>query len=284
MSKFATEDGISVVICTYDDPIDFFSSSLNSLLQQEKIEEIIIVDSSKSGDIKSFCNNKNEKIRYTYMAPKGLSEARNEGIRVSKKNIVAFTDPDCIVDENWAENISTSFAGQVAIVGGKVVPKWLSKSNKIFLNSAIAQGFYSLFDMGDELKEVNQVFGGNFAINKSLTANQSFLSRLGRRKGNLLCGEEADFCKQVKIKNLKIIYNPSIIVWHQIPAERINFRWMRKRMYYTGITRAMLGGRPTPKTVKYINFTFYDILFLGVFLIYYIAGYVRGKIFDNHEI
>lgn len=269
-------DKISVIVSTYDDPINLIDQCLNSLLSQEAIYEIIIMDSSKKEDIKKFCHTLNiDKIKYFYTPPKGLSEARNEGIRVSKKNILAFTDVDCIVDLNWAKNISTSFAENVAVVGGKVLPKWTVKPNKIFFHSSIAQGFYSLFDMGSDLKEVDQIFGGNFAVNRSLISNQNFLAHIGRRKENLLCGEEIDFCRRIKKKNLKIIYNPEAIVWHQIPVERTKFKWMWKRMYYSGITRAMLGGNPTPRTVEYTNYNIFDLIFIIFFSIPYAIGIIK---------
>lgn len=276
-SCIMADDRISVVICIYDDPIELFKICIDSLLRQEKIDEIIVVDSSKSDHVKKFYNINNEKIRYVYMSPKGLSEARNMGMSLSKMNIVAFTDSDCIVDKNWAENIYISFVGDIAVVGGKVLPKWISKPNKIFLNSAIAQGFFSLFDMGEDTKDVNQIFGGNFAINKSLITNQMFLSELGRRKENLLGGEEIDFCRRVIANKLKITYNPSVIVWHQIPEERTKLKWMWKRLYYSGITRVMLGGMPTPKVVNYVKYNIYDILFLMIFVIPYLYGLFKAK-------
>lgn len=281
-------DGISVVISTYDDPINFVDQCLKSLLHQEKICEIIVVDSSKKDDIKKFCNSVgNRKISYIYTPPKGLSDARNKGITISKKNIVAFTDADCIVDENWAKNIFLSFEkdnNNIAIVGGKVLPKWISKPNNILYNSAIAQGFYSSFDMGEELREVHQIFGGNFAINKNLVTDQFFSPELGRGKGNLLGGEETQLCREVENKKLKIIYNPLAIVLHQIPEERSKLKWMWKRMYYGGINRVTVGGMPTPKTVNFVSYNLYDIIFLMIFITPYIYGMLKASYQNKIEI
>lgn len=271
-------DGIGVVISICDDPINFIDKCLKSLLPQEKVCEIIVVDSSKKDDIKKFCNSlENSKINYIYTPPRGLSDARNKGMSIAKKNIVAFTDADCIVDKNWAYNIFLSFkiAEDVAVVGGKVLPKWLSKPNRILYSSAIAQGFYSLFDMGEELKEVHQVFGGNFAINKNLVTDRFFSPELGRGKGNLLGGEETQLCREIEMKKLKIIYDPLAIVLHQIPEERSKLKWMWKRMYYGGINRATVGGRPTPKTVNFVSYNFYDIIFLVIFIVPYIYGILK---------
>lgn len=272
-------NGISVVISTYDDPIEFVSQCVHSILCQEKVYEIVVVDSSKKGDIKKLCQNikiKNDKINYIYTPPRGLSDARNKGVEISKKDIVAFTDSDCIVDKNWADNLLRTFDKDVAIVGGKILPKWLSIPNKILYNSAIAQGFYSSFDMGEETKMVDQIFGANFAINKKLIDGQFFSLELGRSKGDLLCGEEINLCKRTREKGLKIMYNNSAIVWHQIPDERSKFKWIWKRMYYGGITRAILGGRITPKTVNFIKYNMYDIIFLLIFTLPYIYGFCKG--------
>lgn len=271
---------ISVVISTYDDPIDFVEQCLNSLLFQEKVSEIIVVDSSKKDHINKFCQSINgisNKIKYIYTPPKGLSDARNRGMNIAKKNIVAFTDSDCIADKNWADNIWISFnsAENVAIVGGKVLPRWISIPNKILYKSAIAQGFYSLFDMGEELRKVDQIYGANFAINKNLIAGNLFSIELGRSKDNikenLLSGEETVLCRRVKKNNLNIIYNPLAVMWHQIPKERSNFKWMWKRIYYGGISRATVGGKLTPNEVN-IPYNLYDSIFLIIFIIPYLYG------------
>lgn len=275
-------DGISVVISTYDDPINFVDRCLNSLLHQERVCEIIVVDSSKKDDIKKFCGSlENNKINYVYTPPKGLSDARNKGMSIAKKYIVAFTDADCIVDKNWAENIYNSFGtgdNSIAIAGGKVLPKWISMPNRILYNSAIAQGFYSSFDMGEELKYVHQIFGGNFAIEKRLVTGQLFSPELGRGKGNLLGGEETQLCKRIENKGLKIIYNPLAIVWHQIPEERSKLKWMWRRMYYGGINRVIVGGMPTPKTVNFVSYNLYDVIFLMIFIIPYTYGFLRAQV------
>lgn len=268
------KDGMSVVVCTYDDPIELFEKCMSSLLTQSIIKELIIIDSSINSLIKDFCVG-HEKMKYYYTPPRGVSEAKNEGVIHSSYDIVAFTDSDCIVDEKWAENLYASFSGNIAIVGGKIYPKWLSKPNKILSNSAIVQGFYSFFDMGNQLKEVEMIFGGGFAINKSLIKGQIFSSNL-RKKDNLICGEETTLCRRVRDEKLKVIYNPSVIIWHQIPKERANFGWLAKRLYYGGISRVIAGGKPTPKAVN-ISYNLYDIIFLIIFIIPYICGLFNGS-------
>lgn len=276
MNESETTNGISVVVCTYDDPKEFYEACFRSLVTQQMIKEIIVIDSSRSNYIKNYCIN-NNKFLYHFTPPKGLSDARNKGINIANYNIIAFTDPDCIADENWAKNIFNSFTLDIAIVGGKVLPRWMIKPNKIFLNSAISQGFFSLFDMGNKVKDVDQIFGGNFAINRSITRNQLFSTGLGRKKEMLLSGEESDLCMRLKKRKLRIIFSPSVIIWHNIPKNRLKFKWMWKRVFYAGITRAKLGGKITPKSVS-MSYNIFDLIFFILFFIPYFHGLILGYI------
>lgn len=294
MIDIGVNGNISIVICTFNDPIDIVHSCIYSLLDQD-VDEIVIVDSSTIDNIKNYvenmCNVLKEdndgkidkpNIRYIRAFPKTcLSEARNIGISESVGNIIAFTDTDCIIHKNWAKNIYDSFKDKnIAVVGGKVLAIWLSKK-KMFSRSTIAQGFYSLFDMGEQLKPVDQIFGCNFAINKSLLTrefgSQLFSTDLGRRGKELISGEESKLCKDVIDKNLNIIYNPNVVVWHQIPKKRTTFGWMWKRMYFGGFSRSAAGGKFTPRVVNK-PYNVYDIIFLSIFIIPYVCGYIKSNL------
>jgi cellulose synthase/poly-beta-1,6-N-acetylglucosamine synthase-like glycosyltransferase len=51
----------------------------------------------------------------------GLNAARNTGIRNSKSEIIAFTDSDCVVPEDWVQRIVRNFKEtQVGCVGGSI--------------------------------------------------------------------------------------------------------------------------------------------------------------------
>jgi glycosyltransferase involved in cell wall biosynthesis len=142
-------NGMTTVVCTYNDPINFVKECLNSLLSQEEVKEIVVVDSSDNDSIKNFCFKLNEnKIKYVYTPPKGLSDARNKGIEVIKNNIIAFTDSDCIADNYWAKNICKAFEydDSVTIVGGSddcwgQNPPKMAVQSKFFKKVTYSVGF-----------------------------------------------------------------------------------------------------------------------------------------------
>ncbi len=61
-------------------------------------------------------------VRYIFEAKQGLACARNRGIREANHPLLAFTDDDCLVDQNWMASILDEFAADssLSILGGKV--------------------------------------------------------------------------------------------------------------------------------------------------------------------
>lgn len=273
---------VSVVVCTYNDPVETFKQCLFSLLENNFFFEIIIMDSSTDDNIKNVCNlMDSNKIIYYYVPPKGLSFARNEGLRHAKNEYVAFTDSDCIVDKYWLKNLYAIFQKyDIVIVGGKVMPKWCSKPPSIFKKSKLAWNVYSLVDQGIEIKEVKKIVGANFMVNKSkLNDIGYFRTDIGRIKGTLLGGEETDLCERALKNDFKVFYTPYAVVWHQIPKERLTYKWMFKRTIDGAISRALRGGLPEPYKTEY---SIYDIVFLLITTPLYLVGYIWGKWMKTH--
>ena len=58
-------------------------------------------------------------IRLINQENKGLSEARNVGIRAATGEIIAFTDADCMADADWLTHLVARFqSSDFAAVGG----------------------------------------------------------------------------------------------------------------------------------------------------------------------
>ena len=267
---------ISVVVRSYNEPPELFKECVDSILRQEAVTfELIVVDSSTNSEIKDICQN-HETIGYHYIPSTGLSDGRNKGIEVSKYDYVAFTDPDCVVEQLWLKNLCETLNLKAAIVGGKVIPRWLSKPPSVIRNSKLAWATLSLIDIGDSVVEVAKIVGANFAIDKKVLAQVGYFSEnLGRRKGTLLGGEETDLCRRAREQGLKVVYTPFAVVEHQIPPSRLTFGWMFKRMYYGGVARALRGGMPEPVAAKRNS---YDYIFLAAFIVPYLAGLARGRL------
>ena len=275
-SKRLVTNAISDVVRTYNEPTELIKQCIDAILLQKEVTfELIVVDSSTGSELKDICQAQ-KMIKYHYIASTGLSDGRNKGIEVSENDYIAFTDPDCVVDQLWLKNLCACLHLGAAIVGGKVLPRWLSKPPLVLRNSKLAWATLSLLDISESTIEVGKIVGANFAITKKLIAQVGYFSRsLGRKKGNLLGGEETDLCKRAREQGLKVVYTPSAVVQHQIPPSRLKFGWMFRRMYYGGVSRAIRGGMAEPVAAKR---NIYDYIFLAIFILPYAAGIVRGKL------
>lgn len=79
--------------------------------------EIIVVDDGSTdatGDIA-----RRYPVRYFYQENAGPAAARNHGAREARGDIFAFTDADCVPQEDWIEQLVSAFdADMVAAAGG----------------------------------------------------------------------------------------------------------------------------------------------------------------------
>ncbi len=115
---------ISVVIVTLN-RAELLQDTLVSLVRQERQpDEVIVVDNGSTDNTKeivlSFRNKLN--IKYVYEGQRGIPHARNAGIGNVTKDIIAFTDDDCVADRNWLKYLEIPFIKDphIGIVGGEV--------------------------------------------------------------------------------------------------------------------------------------------------------------------
>ena len=117
---------------------------INALLTQDFPKEkfnIIIVDDKSTDDtgrkIQRYQENDQVKI-IKHFKNRGLSAARNSGIKASKSQIVGFLDSDMVVKNNWAASMVSELSkdGVVACMGGITLAKSLipNKLDKFLYN------------------------------------------------------------------------------------------------------------------------------------------------------
>ena len=84
--------------------------------------DLSIVD-EVTADLVRGLSETDSRIRYVHTDRVGLSCGRNDGIAVSRGDVVAFTDDDCIVQPDWLSAIDVEMQDpRVAGVFGRVLP------------------------------------------------------------------------------------------------------------------------------------------------------------------
>lgn len=193
---------VSVVIASYNQQSTIERCLESVLNQKTKIPyEIIVVDSSSNGaaDIaKSFV----PRIKLISCKQRtSWGAARNIGIERAKGSIIAFTDSDCVVSDNWIEEICKAHKNY-SVVGGTI-----GNGNP---GNFIGWGIF-LTEFGEftanETRIVPNLPGCNVSYRRSV------FSEYGLFTSTQWSGFGDDFMFNARIKK-KILYSKDITIAH----------------------------------------------------------------------
>ena len=197
---------VSIVIPSYNEGVNLLRCLDSILLSAGPKSDLIVVDDG------SFANAsaqlKGYPIRLISLGGNfGPAYARNAGVRESKGDVILFTDADCVVMENWAEQFSNSLVearrndSRVAAACGRV------KSERGFFASCHAFAGYS-YVQSSEKRSTEMVNTACMAVFKD-----SFLSAGGFNEDMRVC-EDIDLGLRMTERGFRIVYDPGISVEH----------------------------------------------------------------------
>lgn len=218
------ESRVSVVVCTHERP-EALNRCLCSLqrYRHESVEYLVIDNAPKTDATRSLVAGY-PNIRYVVEPRKGLSFARNTAIRVSHGDIIAFTDDDVVVTENWLTELLHPFSDpQVMCTTGLVVPSemetreqslfehWLS-FNRGYVPFRCGKQWLEQFRTGAPVWHIGA--GANMAIRRRAFEQVGFFdSRLGA--GASGCSEDSEFWYRLLAAGFVCEYVPWSLVLHQ---------------------------------------------------------------------
>jgi glycosyltransferase involved in cell wall biosynthesis len=257
---------VSVVVPTKNSELEI-ETCLASLLKNKRVHEIIIVDDStdRTREIVS-----KYPVRLINAPRKNISEARNLGVTHATGDIVAFTDDDCIIPVDWVEKACSYFADPLvgAVGGPNLTPKnsgFREKCTGMALGSWFGTGFsfyrYSAPDDKVEFREVDE----SRLITCNLFLRKTVLDEIGLFNPIQFPCEENELLHRMKQNGFRLIYVPSLYVWHH---RRPIFLAFVKQIYWYGVGRALLVRRSTSsfKAIHAIPSVFSFGLVLGFIL------------------
>jgi GT2 family glycosyltransferase len=174
----------------------------------------------------------------------GLSSARNAGALAGSGSIIAFIDDDAVADEHWLENLVRGYEEpSVAGVGGSIRPNWENQPPRWFPEELLWIIGCTYKGMPTMKCDVRNPIGCNMSFIKSIFGKVGyFRPDVGRFGKMLLAGEEAEF--SIRIQNMipesRIVYEPSAVVFHDVAENRASLRYIWKRSFYEGVSKALI--------------------------------------------
>ena len=196
---------VSVVVCVYNGErtMDACLASLEKLDYPDY--EMIVVNDGSTDGTRQIAEGY-DFIRLIHQENKGLSAARNVGIRAATGEIVAFTDADCMADPDWLTHLVARFqTSEFAAVGG---PN-LTPPDDSFVAScvAVSPGAPTHVLLDDEVAE--HIPGCNMAFRREALAAIDGFDPIFRA-----AGDDVDLCWRLQNKGYKIGFSAAAVVWH----------------------------------------------------------------------
>jgi glycosyltransferase involved in cell wall biosynthesis len=112
---------LSVIICSLNGAsgVDRCLAALAAQTASAAIE-VIVVDDGSTDATSDVARARGARV-VRHDTCRGLSAARNSGIRLAGAPVIAFLDDDCEPEPEWAEKILSRFTGDIYALGGALV-------------------------------------------------------------------------------------------------------------------------------------------------------------------
>lgn len=185
--------------------------------------EVIIVDNTDEGNFSPRISG-DGRIRVVREGRRGLSRARNTGIRSARHDILAFIDDDVIVDGGWIRAIASTLEDDsIAGVTGLVVPAALeTEAQREFeWYGGMSKGTERRLIRGAALSARQTIGAQEVGVGANMAFRRSVFERVGGFDEALGAGtvtlgaEDLDFFHRALREGLTICYEPAARVRHK---------------------------------------------------------------------
>lgn len=247
---------ITVILCTYN-RCQSLASSLESLAATQVSEsvswQVLVVDNNSRDQtravVEDYCRRYPERFRYLFEPEQGKSHALNAGIQATTGEILAFVDDDVTVESTWLQNLTAPLHnGEWAGVGGRILPEQnFSPPHWLPLQERYALAPLALFDLGSEAGPLTEPpFGTNMAFQrKAFEKYGGFRTDLGPQPGSEIRSEDSEFGHRLLAAGEQLRYEPSAIVYHSVPQNRIQKPYFLAWRFDKGRAKIRQFGIPT---------------------------------------
>jgi glucosyl-dolichyl phosphate glucuronosyltransferase len=175
---------------------------------------------------------------------RGLSGARNTGIREARGDVLVFMDEDAAAEPEWLEHLHAHFEVEsVSGVGGAIEPWWVNGKPGWFPEEFNWVVGCTYKGMPTTTAPVRNLIGANMSYRQSVfSAAGGFTSGIGRIGTRPLGCEETELCIRTAqlLPQTQFYYEPRAIVHHRVPATRATWRYFFARCYAEGLSKALV--------------------------------------------
>ena len=193
--------------------------------------DVLVVDNDVSGSARPVVAG---RARYLLETQPGSAHARNRALAEVTTERLAFLDDDVVPQPGWLAGLLDT---EGVAAGGKVVldptvprPSWFDEAG--------IGGYVTAFDLGGGARPLTSseyvVTASAVFDTAALRAVGGFDPQLGPRPGSQLVADDVHVVRELQRAGGEVWWQPSAVVVHDLPAERLRPGWLLKRAYLQG--------------------------------------------------
>ncbi len=239
---------VSVVIATRD-RCSLLERTLEALARQtwppERFEIIVSdnhsIDATRDVVERMAARANAIRVRYLYVPQPGKSHAVNAALQITRGDLIALTDDDVEPAPEWIAALWRAVEETDAdFVAGRIRPLWEIDPPKWI--SPTVYGALAVPDNGDKRLAISadgsmavMPIGANMAVRATTMARLGGLrTDLGKLAGSLRTGEDHEFFLRMLRAGCRGVYEPTAIVGHVVPEDRLVRRYCRRWLFQNG--------------------------------------------------
>jgi GT2 family glycosyltransferase len=236
----------SVIVCAFSsDRLEQTVACVESVLAQRPPpgQMIVVVDHNERLRVQLRGRLPSEVEIVASRGERGLSSARNTAVGLSRGDLIVFIDDDAVAHEHWLERLLSAFEDPGVVgAGGQAVPAWERAQPAWFPDEllwVVGCSYRGLPQAG----AVRNPLGCNMAFRAALFDRVGlFDPGIGRLGSRPLGCEETEFCVRVAraIPGARLLLVSGAEIDHHVPQERGLPRYLLRRCYYEGISKALV--------------------------------------------
>jgi glycosyltransferase involved in cell wall biosynthesis len=237
---------VSVIIATRDRAA-LLVETLDALVRQtwpaDRLE-IVVADNGSTDRTRDVVaaarRTAGPRLEYLAVSERGKSFAVNAALRRARGDILALTDDDVLPEPAWIERLVAAFDETGAdFVAGRIVPRW-EAAPPPWLSPAL-YGVLAIPDNGVRRLPIPSPKGGPMPIGANMAVRAAVVTRigglrtdLGKLEGTLRTGEDHEFFLRMLAASYRGSYEPTAVVHHWVPRDRLVPGYFRRWMYQNG--------------------------------------------------
>ncbi|TWT47367.1 glycosyltransferase [Botrimarina hoheduenensis] len=216
---------ITVLIPVFNDPR--LEPCLEALARQtigSDRFEVIVIDNGSEISPREVVE-KFPFARYTQEIKTGSFAARNHGLTLTRGQVYAFTDADCLPAEDWLERSVAALteANESIVVGGRV---------DVFPRDPHRPRMVEIYDIAYGFDQERTIKEAGYSVTANLIASRESFERVGLFNDKMLSGADGEWCQRAGAIGIPTKYVDDAVVAH--PARETLEELLRKRKRTVG--------------------------------------------------